>query len=457
MGLEKLVASDTGKRLTMLAIARSLKARGITLTPAELSESPTTISLQAAVGRTPFGGAPARELAESRYLGGEAGRDTAIRKWVSDILDKTADKYLDATGILPHVAATAKAGRAVQGAARAAESEARKADIAALDAIADDITGGTRLSQRDAGQAVIDAVNDNLGLHVAHANAIYEKLSEAVTAAGVTSDMAESAPLLKEVLGSEGSAQQLLKSAVPSASLSMFGRGYQATDPRRQMMLALQGSPSFSREVAALSDSEKQMLLRILQGEFRELPGASEAIAESMSPTAQRVAAGEVPPIPVPWRVVKAARTGVGELMGDLERTGQNMGPYYHALSQSYSALTRDLGRGLEGSPELSQLWEAGNEITKQKYAKFYDQQFVRKLFHKLTPTASEDVVKKLMAPGEETNFDGVLAAIGDDKDAKQKLANGIVGYLRQQATRVPATGVKGVIEANENTIKLLN
>jgi hypothetical protein len=71
-----------------------------------------------------------------------------------------------------------------------------------------------------------------------------------------------------------------------------------------------------------------------------------------------------------------------------------------------------------------------------------------------MNPTAAEDVVTRLMQPGEASNFDAVVRALGNDARAKAVLGRGIIDQIRRSTERTSAT-IQGAAEQESRLVAL--
>ncbi len=378
----------------------------------EVRGSPMLKSMESVAGKTAVGRGLMTQFLQDRLDG--------IQAWVNDLTGKPQ--------MTPEQTETAIGGKA-----RVALGTARTGAQQSVSDLAQRITNRPEVAASTAGDLIMKSVRGQFNATQQLAGALHEQVADFARDNNLTAKLDSTGAAFTKYGDQYRNALSQVASPIPAGMRSMLQAGEEAAQPSlgqlpaaKAVMDQLQLGSDFSR----LSPVEQRLVTQIVGGEMPE--GAGQ----------------------VPFNSLKVARTGVRMMREAAEKAGNR--PAANVLLNVERGMTADMRNSLAGNPDMLATWNKANALTRQKYNVFIRNRFIQSMVRNADPVAAEDVVTKLMQPGEETNINALAKALQGDARAKSVAARAMLDVARRNATTF-GDDAPGVAASRLNASRMLN
>lgn len=276
-------------------------------------------------------------------------------------------------------------------------------------------------------------------------NAATSEIAPANRAPAVSTQVAD-ARLTRSLKGADQSARNAEAAAHGAIAQEAYARNIEV-DPTpmansAKAIMALQG-PAKDLITSSLPSGVLNMIQKIAEPERGASPGAIDTAAGAQPiPGAVK---------PVPWQVMKEARTGVGQALQAAQRhyTSTGMGANAVAtLSKLYGEMTDAMEGSLQNHPStgqgisLAQDWQNANRLTTTRKATFEDPDMIRKAIVGGDPVR---LIDQVLGKGADVEMKSLKKALAGNPQATKTAQDAIHQWVvgRAQAGKDPMAAIR--------------
>jgi hypothetical protein len=177
-------------------------------------------------------------------------------------------------------------------------------------------------------------------------------------------------------------------------------------------------------------------------------------ILENVEATGKGLGVPEAPAAaanpPVPYDVMKTARTAVGEALQASRKHFQSTGMGSNAgraLTDLYGSMTDTMKKSLAPHADLTAQFEKANALTKDRNSRFVDPKFVRSLVYN---GDSQKVITAVMRSGGEKEAANLNAALERHPLAQKTAQRAAMDYILKRSTKEATGELPGTIRPDK-------